>query len=128
MQVVATEGLAYAGSGPSASVNITCEGVDARSVSVAGLASDEEVDLAFTMAQLNAILIKVSGELTLVTNVALGGAGTDTFTLNGSEPFFWTKNSGITNPFTSNVTKLFFTNAAADAVTVEILVARDATP
>ena len=107
-------------------VSTTGEGIANRDVAVGNGVTDKEVAIAFLAASLQFMLITTDKDLTLETND--GAAADDTFTLKAGVPFFWQKNSGITNPFTADVTKFFFTNAGGTSASVKIRCMFDATP
>lgn len=72
-----------------------------------------EIDCVFAFADLKSIFILSDKNLTLKTNSS--GAPDQTFTIKAGIPFAWSHNSGIANPFDTNVTKFFFVNAGATA-------------
>lgn len=101
-------------------------------LSVAGLAADQELEVAFDFQDLKSIVIISDKPLTLKTNsvaapgdtiaipaTASGGAGV---------PFKWTANSGVANPFTADVTSFHFVSAEADAAAVKVRLLFDGTP
>ena len=110
----------------SNAVTITSEGTDDRDVTVGATTNDVEVSIAFTMAGLKAIYIAATNTVTLETNSS--SAADDTFTITAGSPFVWTYTSGITTPFTADVTKFYLSNAGGSSSTVQIRVIRDATP
>lgn len=91
------------------------------SFTVAGSTTDQQVGVAVTMAACLGVYIKTDQDLTLETN-ATDHAGGDSFTLKAGIPFVWLKNSGITCPFTADVTTMYFTNAGSTAATVYLRV------
>lgn len=110
----------------SVSFDETGDMVVSLSPSIPGATNDVEVAVVFTMAQLIGISINSDKDVTLETNSS--SAADDTFTIKAGKTFYWSKNTGVPNPFTANVTKFFFSNAGASAATVRIRILRDGTP
>lgn len=93
------------------------------STTLAGAVTNQQEDVAFTVAALKGILITVSGNATttvvLKTNSSGSPADTLTFPIGGGE-LFWTNRSPATNPITTAVTTTFWTHAGSETVTVRI--------
>jgi hypothetical protein len=106
-------------------VEVTADGLDSREVQIT-VGSDREVSVAFTLAALKGYYIVSDQALTLETNSS--SAPTDTIILAAGKPLVWNESSGNAKHFTADVTKFFFTNAAAVTANVSIRVAKDATP
>lgn len=85
-----------------------------------------EVGIAFTIAALKSIRIDTDVTVTLETND--GTTPDDTFTITAGTPFFWMTGTGIANPFDTNVTKFFFSNATNTNASVRIRGVRDDLP
>lgn len=110
----------------SVSFDETGDMVVSLSPSISGATNNVEVAVVFTMAQLIGISINTDKDLTLETNDS--GTPDDTFALKAGKTFYWSKNTGVANPFTADVTKFYFSNAGASAATVRIRILRDGTP
>jgi len=87
---------------------------------VAGASATTEYDISIDVSQLNSIFLYSDGDLTLKTNSS--SVPDQTITIKSGVPFFWTKDMGITNPLTTDVTKFYFVNAGAVDVNVNGLV------
>ena len=120
-------GVSINGAGPSETYELTAEAsVEIPDLAIAEDATDTEVSIAFAYAGLKWIYIKAAAALTLETNSS--SAPADTISIAAAPNVFeWTYGSGITCPFTQNVTKFYFTRVGA-ATTVSIYAGYDATP
>ena len=67
--------------------------------------------LAFAHANLQSIYILSPNDLTLNTNAA-DGTGGDSITIAGGQPFIWYLASGVTCPFSHDVTAFYWVNAS----------------
>lgn len=112
--------LAYAVScnqiGP---ISFTNTGTNNQNISedVAGSTTDHEFDVVFTEASLKSVFLITTVDMTVKTNATSGGGTEQVFTFKAGVPMIWDSNSPITNPFTSDVTKFYLTNAGTVAGT-----------
>ena len=81
-------------------------------------ATNVQVGLAFTIANLKSIVITTTQAVTLKTN-STSSPG-NTFSLTPSGLFSWQAGSGETCPFTADVTTLYFANSGANDAYVTI--------
>lgn len=89
--------------------------------------TDLEVTWGADVSAMQAFLMVADGALTVETNS--GSSADDTFNLVADTPIHWTTGSGITNPFTTDVTtNLFVTNSSGSSVTLTIKMIQDPTP
>lgn len=109
----------------SQSQSVSSDGEINSDFSATGSATTE-VNIVFTTASLKSIFILSDGALTLKTNSS--GAPDDTISIAASTPFVWTSTSGVTCPFTANVTNTYWTNASATARSVNVRIIKDVTP
>lgn len=103
-------------------------GVPPRSITVPGPTTspnDVEVEFPLDVSTLKAIYIVSDKDVTMKVN-AKDDASPRTLLANC--PLVWFYGSGIDNPFGTDLTKLFFLNAASVNATVEIRGLVDATP
>lgn len=113
----------------SASDSVSAEGEVAfdGTIAVSGT-PNVEVDIAFAVTgELKSLLLYSVQGMTIKTNSS--SAPDDTIVLVAGVPLVWNTNDVAANPLTTDVTKLFFTNASAtltSAVKVRALV--DVTP
>lgn len=110
----------------TASETIEGGGEDNRNVELLGSAMDVEVDLEFAYSRLKSFFIVADQAVTLETNSS--SAAIDTIALGAGVPMVWTSASGIDNPFTADVTKIFLTNDADDVAIVQMRVLVDPLP
>lgn len=121
--------------GVRATVTQTAENeIDQEFIVTAGQ-SDKEVNLSFAFARLKSLLITATGldddeTLTVEANTNVGGAGSWTLTAPGCLQFMGaTNNPWAANPFTADITGLFFTNNSAENnATVRVTGLSDPTP
>lgn len=81
------------------------------SKSVGASQTDLLVPMAFTTANLMSIFLLSDQNMTLETNS--GGSPSNTFSLVANVPFVWQYQSGVTNPFSADVTAFYVTNTTA---------------
>lgn len=90
---------------------------------LAGAVTNQQEDVAFTIAALKGVLITVSGNATttvvLKTNSSGSPDDTLTFPIGGGE-LLWTSRSPADNPFSAAVTVTFWTHAGSETVTVKL--------
>lgn len=108
------------------SYNIEADGIDYRPVEIPAGGTDVEVSVVFAIADLKLISIHSDKDVTLETNDA--AAPGETFNLIANRPLIWDHQDYLSNPFTVDVTKFFFTNAGDDIAKVKILISKDSTP
>jgi len=112
----------------SASVALSGDGSDSRSLTIVDTTDGQEIDISWTNANLKSLFILASRAMTLFSNVD-GGAGNDTLVLVANVPKIFQSGGGQVNPFiTANVTKLFVDNLSGGNGTLEIRVLVDSTP
>lgn len=75
--------------------------------------------MAFVKANLQSFYLKSDQNCTVKTNSS--GSPSDTITLVANVPYFWSKSSGLTNPFATDVTTSFVTCTPAASIQMEIL-------
>lgn len=80
-------------------------------VPVAASQTDKPIALAFTRANLAAIIILVTVDMTLETNSS--SAPDDSFALKAGKPFVYVADAGTPVPFSADVTTGFLTNTTA---------------
>jgi hypothetical protein len=95
---------------PTLTKTITAEEELAIEITVPVSTTDQQILIAFTMANLKSLFISASGPLTLKTNST--GAPDDTFALDDDSGVDWDNQSLLDNPITANVTTMYVTNAS----------------
>ncbi len=106
---------------PSVSKVFTGNRDDSLVQTIAAGATAVEYDLAFPYAQLQLLVLQArGGVLTIHTNAA-DGTGGDTIVLVDGRPTLFEVGGPFVNPLTANVTKMYFTNATAVAIDVEVI-------
>lgn len=110
----------------SKSVALSNEGVIQVDAAVGAGVSNKQVAAAFDKDTLSQVYIVSDQDVTMETND--GTTPDDSFSLSANKPFVWYAGCGIPNPFSADVTALFFSNAGASEATVQIRVLVDATP
>jgi hypothetical protein len=111
---------------PSQSVTITGDGENPRTPTIPGGTTNQQIIIAFTIAALKSLFIKASGPCTLKTNST--GSPDNTFALDANSGISWHNEMLVANPITANVTTMYVTTPAGDAVDLEIYALVDATP
>ena len=92
----------------------------AVSVTVAPAASNALTKMNYVVADVQSIFLYFSDAMTLKTNSS--GSPANTFTIpSGGGVLDWNANSGIANPFTSDVTAWYITSTLAGTITGRIL-------
>lgn len=84
---------------------------------VAG-ASDVEADISFPFAGVKACCLVSDKDVTVKTNSS--STPGDTITLTANKPLIWYDGARGVNPFTADVTKLFFSNAGGSIANVKV--------
>jgi hypothetical protein len=95
-------------------------------LAIAGTTADQQFDLDFLYAKLKSCFLLSTIGLTIETN-ATDHAGGDIITLVANIPFYWCNSSGVTNPFTANVTTIYVTPGGSTAGTLDIRLLVDTT-
>lgn len=110
-------------------VSVTGDANEGLDVTIAGLATDTLVNVAFTQAGLKSIYIVTDQDLSLETNATNHASG-DIIALSANKPLQWYTGGPVplTTWFNFDVTKFYFTNAGATAANVTIRILRDSTP
>jgi hypothetical protein len=85
--------------------------------SIADSSTDEEVEISFPYANLQALRLISDQDVTIETND--GSAADDTITLEANVPLVWWDGCGHANPFSADVTSLFITNASGSSANVK---------
>ncbi len=108
----------------SGTVSETADAEQNRQLAIAASTPDQEFDLDFLKDDLKSIFMLATEDLTVETNAAdhTGGQQID---LVAGVPFWWALSSGVANPITADVTKIFVTNAVARAATLDIRILYD---
>ena len=83
----------------------------AFSKAISASQTDLLVPVSFTTANLRSIFLLSDQNLTLKTNSS--GSPANTFTITANVPFVWQYQSGVTNPFGTDVTAFYVTNTPA---------------
>lgn len=90
---------------------------------LAGAVTNQQEDVAFTIAALKGILVTVSGNATTTVVLKTNGSGspdnTLTFPIGGGE-LLWSSRSPATNPITAAVTTTYWTHAGTETVTIKL--------
>lgn len=108
-------GVSLTGSTISTSDNETNESV-AYAASVTNLL--KTVGIPTQGGRLKSIYILASTPLTIKTNSS--GSPADTLALAAGVPFLWIAASGLTVPFTADITALYLTNATANTGNLDV--------
>ncbi len=87
-------------------------------VTIAANATNTQVAWAWTNTKLESVFILSDVTLTLKTNTTSGPQ--DQLTITANKPFVWYKGSGVTNPFSNNVTTTYWTNATSGDADLQI--------
>ena len=121
-QSVQTPGLKYAGNfAVTDNQEITLE------QTINAGQTDVPVDtFDFIVARLKSIIILSDEDLTLEVNSTAGSGGT--FALQANKPLIWYAGSYYANPFSVDVTALYFSNAGANNANVKMAALVDPTP
>lgn len=96
------------------------------SESVPASTSNHPVVATIDISAIKGLYIIADANLTLETNS--GSSPIDTIALIANQPLIWYTGSYFANPFSADITGLFFTNGTAAAVNVQVHVITDATP
>lgn len=96
--------------------------------SVAGEATDYEVDWAVTRANLKSVGIFSDKSITIKTNSSSSPA--ETISIAAGQQRIWSLATDLIGlcPFSTNVTKLYITNSTAGAASVKVRALCDQTP
>lgn len=110
----------------SISVQATGSAQASINESIADSTTDGEIEVSFPYANLTALIINSTQDVTLETNS--GSAADDTLNLTANTPVLWYTGCGYTCPITADVTSIFITNASGAAATITADFLWDATP
>lgn len=94
---------------------------------IADSTTDQEITFNLDISALKAITMVADQDVTVETNN--GSTPGDTFNLKADQPLMW--NSGdsyFSNPFSTDVTALFVTNASGSSANLRVEAVEDATP
>lgn len=95
-------------------------------IAVAAATTDKLVNIAIDVSEVKSLFLLSDKDVTLQTNN--GNTPDNTITLKAGVPVIWYPDSGYSNPLTTDVTKIYITNAGASDATVKIRVLQDSTP
>ena len=109
-----------------ATIEVSADGEKNADVTLTASEVDKQVLLAFKYTGLKLFFAYADFNTKLETNQ--GATPGNTITLAGGVPYIWSENTGGANPFTVDVTKLFFTALTANATSVKIRLLEDVTP
>lgn len=109
----------------SVAKSVTSDTETNHDVTVAANTTNTESDITFTTTGLKSLYISSNTTVTLKTN---NTTGAQTFTITGGAPFVWYTGSGITCPINTNVTAIFWDNAAASDAAVQVRTLQDELP
>ena len=86
--------------------------------------TNQELDVAFTVAHLQSVMFSTTTACTIYTNAASGSSPQDTIPLVAGQTYIWTLATDGSGkiPFAGNVTKLYVTNAATTLLNIRSLV------
>ncbi len=110
----------------SGTISRTADAEDNRIIPLTGSQADKEVNMNITASRMKMLFILATKAALIENNDS--GTPVDTITLAGTVPYWWDATSGIANPFTEDVTKLYLSNLSGDAAQVDIRVLYDSTP
>jgi hypothetical protein len=109
------------------SQSVTADGYSQVDTSLTSGQVDKEVDIDFAYAAVKGVAIECTGAFTIETN-ATDATGGQTINVPAGG-FTWLYGYNINaNPFTANVTKMYFTDVSSAANTIKLRILRDATP
>ena len=117
---------AAGGASLSGSVATVADAEDNRDIVVAGSTNDFAVALTLAVANLKSFYALSDKDVLIETNSST--VPPNTLSLKAGIPYSWTAAGALTNPFTTNITSLFISNANPAAATVQLRIAQDATP
>ncbi len=116
--------------GDSASIvstrSLTGDNQQAWEVAVAAETNDVQVLANVDLTYLKAVHITSDQDVTLETNSS--SAADDTIALKANNALIWAHDSYFANPFSVDISALYFSNAGATAATVKIWILTDSTP
>lgn len=88
--------------------------------------TDKQINCQIDVSGLKMAYLLSDQDLTLEAND--GSSADYTLTLTANKPLVWYAGSGITNPFTTDTTEFFATNAGGTAASLDIYIDQDPTP
>ena len=118
-----TRTTSIAGRSVSDTLDITGEVAQTFDLSITDATTDELVAIAFAVAKLKSIIIKSDQDITVETND--GATPIDTINVKKAMAFQWIEGEERANPFGTDVTAFFITNASGFTAKVEIEVLYD---
>lgn len=130
MAITHTIGTTYRSNNGSVSVptkTLTGDGEVVYDGSIAAGASDVEIAIALDVSAMKSLAIVASGALTLETNSTSTPGDTIALT-SDNKAVIWYDGSQFDNPLSTDVTKIYASNAGASAVTLKIVALLDITP
>lgn len=115
---------------PSLNPSLTGTAKEKYDFTIAGIQTNQSVAIAFPVANLKAVLVTVSGNLTnpvvLKTNNSATPTDTITFPAGGAEMMWTARAPAAQKPLTGALTTTFWTHAGTETVTVKVRVLYDA--
>lgn len=129
MSVVHQVGVVYksdAGTVASVTDSYTDDVEIAVDHATAASTTNEEIDIALTLANIKCMLLYSDQTVILKTNST--GAPGDTITLTAKKAVVWNTDSLYAKPFTSAVTKVFVTNSNTSAANLKFRFLLDQVP
>ena len=105
---------------------LTGDNQQAWEVAVAAETNDVQVLANVDLTYLKAVHITSDQDVTLETNSS--SAADDTIALKANNALVWAHDSYFANPFSVDISALYFSNAGATAATVKIWILTDSTP
>ena len=117
---------AAGGASLTGSVATVADAEDNRDITIAASTNNFAVALTLAIANLKSFYALSDKDVLIETNDAT--TPPNTLSLKAGIPYSWTSAGGLTNPFTTNITSLFISNANAAAATVQLRIAVDSTP
>lgn len=105
---------------------ITASGIAELDDSTIPSSNDNQIGIAFPYATLKSFAVVSSVNMTLEFNNST--TGVPTIVLVANIPYYWRSDSGITNPFTADVTKCYTSQSSGAVARLRMSALYDATP
>lgn len=121
--IIRKEIVVNGGTPISAQETLVSDGHEEISFVIAGNATNDGKEFVSNDASRVGVIITTTGEVTMKTNSS--GSPDQTIVLNATNPIVWTENDVAADPLDGDINGLYFTNAAATAVTVTIILLKD---
>jgi hypothetical protein len=99
-------------------ISRTYPGTIKKDVTVNNGVTHQLTPLTLATADMKGLIISSDRAVTLKTNSS--GSPAQTFTIEAGIPLFWFENAPWSNPFTTNVTAFYFTNASGAQANIAI--------